>query len=48
MFTDNWFPFSMMALCLVSVYWLSHMKQKIDSTRFSTMSLFKKAHCSGR
>jgi len=24
------------------------MKQKIDSTRFSTMSLFKKAHCSGR
>jgi len=27
MFTNNWFPYCAMALCIVSVYYLSQMKQ---------------------
>jgi len=34
MFTDNWFRFCMMALCIVSVYLLNHMKQLSTITKF--------------
>jgi len=26
-FIDNWFPYCTMALCIVSAFYLSHMKQ---------------------
>jgi len=30
MFTDDWCPYCTMAFCIVSVFWLSPMKQQIN------------------
>jgi len=30
---ENWLLFDMMALCIVSVYWLSDMKQEINQSK---------------